>query len=301
MSKNQGITCRGALTSGLILGTLGSLFATTSFIGGATSSPAILAQVASVTLTSTANPKVYTPPSGYTSVKLTNWGLCYLTNGNNPKCIAKPKFTPFLIVPGKSLLKPPSSVVSMQTPGTIDPFDAAALLPASFNPMAFLSLAFTMALLVGCIGTTAFARVRLNTAGKKLALRLMGAACILFCCSTGTLVIALASTIAFSSSLNNLIMAELSQFQITTTVSVYEPLFLAAALVCSGCGSWMTWRAKGLFRMELAEALENDRESLRSSGSLERNPRAGKSDEALLKNDDKVVVQNFAPFTIGRR
>ncbi|KAJ3025210.1 UNVERIFIED_CONTAM: hypothetical protein HDU68_007366 [Siphonaria sp. JEL0065] len=286
------VTTRGALTSSLILNVFSLLLTTTSFLGGSLSSPALLAQVASVTLTSTANQKVYTPPSSFTSVKLTNWGLCFLMDGMNPKCIRLLKFSPFILSPQKTLLKNPKTLVNQM--GIIDPADAASILPATFNPLSFILLASSLAIVFTCICINIYARTRIVSRGKTRALKLIKITSLILLVNTLFLSGALASTIAFASALNEVIMNQLAQFQITTTVSLYQPLFLAVALVCSGCASWVSWRAVGTLRMEIVEGLEADHESL-SQGNGPKDTVVDFGRESLGKEP------SFAPFTIGRR
>ncbi|KAJ3064286.1 hypothetical protein HDU98_012284 [Podochytrium sp. JEL0797] len=241
------LTSSTALKSGLVLCILSLFFSLAAFIGGSSSSPSLVAQIAFVTVTSTANVNTYTPPSGFTSFKLTTFGVCFLTGGTNPKCKPSVSLATKSLSP-TTLLADPATLANSQ--GILDPVDAASLLPVVFNAPSFVGLLLgSMALALAAAASFAVLLGQAQTiASPSIVAYLLSAASFF-------VTLSLLTTAIFALAINNL-GHQFTPFQLTTTVSLYQPLFIFLSELFCLCSTWLAWRATILVKQEV-EAFED--------------------------------------------
>ncbi|KAI8612551.1 hypothetical protein BC830DRAFT_1170984 [Chytriomyces sp. MP71] len=284
------LTITRALGTALALETVSLLLGLSTFVGGASSNPPFLAQIAFISFATTASTTASPPKSGINRVKLTTWGACYLTLDGVPTC--KPlqsglfasgfKFSANLALNGD-----PKALV---TNGNLDPVDAASLLPFTVNPIAFLSLAAGLLLSFAALfATAASLHVTIRNSSQMHALTsLTRLASILSIAATLLLGTSITTSLFFSSAVNSLITREFSQFNISTTVSLYAPAFLGFSSLLSICASWLTTRSMIIAKRERTSRPSNEagasatlaRDPFKSGGKVEDMASSG-----ALRND----------------
>ncbi|KAJ3235746.1 hypothetical protein HDU78_005036 [Chytriomyces hyalinus] len=314
------LTSQRAYVTTLILSLLAFLLALATFLGGATSSQPILAQIAFVSFATTSS--TFDPPSGFNRVKLTTWGACYLTPPSLPNAMSVCKpfehglfYKTFSLMP-TSLVGESSKIVNGKS---LDPADVVPFLPFTVNPIAFLTLTLALPLtlltalssgavlyLLRTSATSAasespYRRTRFQSASSLSSLS--RTTLVLSSLSTFALAVSLGTNLMSASALNTLITRDLTRLNITTTVSLYGPGFLGSAVVLALCALWVGVRGMFLVRKEaqerdLAEIEEEGRDGSKLDLDLREDIRGGVSQRVRTRGVASVGESGDSPVPL---